>query len=182
MAYQSREYFCNGKSILLNSYQDVDNAKNDQEIDALNSMGSGFYQSNKGDNFNRTGNQFMDSTRFNNQSQKMFGTSNNFNKQNGEMNSIYSKNTVQPPVQNFDLNNNSNGFQTQKNYYNTDGMNYQNQNQNQNQSFNNVGMNTNYQQFNINNQQSQKLTQPQLKKKLEELVENLYDYYYSTKN
>ena len=65
MAYQSREYFCNGKSVLLDKYQDVEDAKNDQEIEYVNSMGSGVYQSNAGDNFNQTGNQFMDSTRFN---------------------------------------------------------------------------------------------------------------------
>ena len=182
MAYQSREYFCNGKSVLLDKYQDVEDAKNDQEIEYVNSMGSGVYQSNAGDNFNQTGNQFMDSTRFNNQGQRHPSSTNNYASQKGDFNSYGSPNSTKYPIQNFDnINNKSNGFQTQQNYYRTDGMNLVNQNQ----GFNNVGMNTNYQQFYSNNPNSNSQTQNQLtqkmKQKLEELVENLYDYYYSTK-
>ena len=62
MSYQVREYFCNGQSILPDRYEEVEKAKHDQEIDALNSMGSGMYQSSRGNNFNQTGNQFQDST------------------------------------------------------------------------------------------------------------------------
>ena len=181
MAYQSREYFCNGKSVLLDKYQDVEDAKNDQEIEALNSIGSGYYQSNTGDNFNQTGNQFMDSTRFNNQGQRPLGATNNANP-NSDFNSFGSPYSTKYPIQNFDnINNKSNGFQTQQQYYKTDGMN----SVIQNQGYNNVGMSTNYQQFYPNNPNSNSQTQNQMTqqkwKKLEELVEKLYDYYYTTK-
>ena len=41
MSCQPREYFLNGKAIILNKYQEVENAKNDQDIEA----NSGFHQS-----------------------------------------------------------------------------------------------------------------------------------------
>ena len=188
MSYQSREYFCNGKSILLDKYQDIENAKNDEEIEALNSMGSGAYQSSIGKNFNQTSNQYQDSTRFENKGQMPPGYNTNYYaNQTGELNSLYSPNSIykNPPVQNFDTNNqfnNSNGFQSQKNFYNTDGQLVINQNQ----PLNNVGMNTNYQQYYPNsnqymNSQTQYQTYQQMKENLENNVENLYDYYYTTK-
>jgi len=118
MSVQPREYFMNGKSILLNKYQDVENAKNDQDID----VNSGLYQSS----MNQTGNQFLESNRYNNQTQLPINpNSNNYINQSGELNSLYSPNSnnMNSPTQNFDTNtnfNNTNGFQTQKNFYNTD--------------------------------------------------------------
>ena len=187
MAYQSREYFCNGKSILLDKYQDVENAKNDQDLEALNSMGSGIYQSSRG-NFNQTGNQFQDSNRFNNQVQQpQMSYTNNMVNQSGEINSVYSPNSnnLNYPVQNFDSNNNFNNtyssvVQSQNNFYKTDNNIF-----NQNPSNNDIGKSTNYQQYAPNYQTFNSQTQNQMnkeeKKNLEKLVENLYDYYYTRK-
>ena len=175
MSYQVREYFCNGQSILPDRYEEVEKAKHDQEIDALNSMGSGMYQSSRGNNFNQTGNQFQDSTGFNNYGQNPNSShTNNMINQNGE---IYSPNSNYP-IQQFDSNSNFNNtygttFQSQKNYYNrTDGQNLINQNNN----MNNVGMRTNYQPYYPNNQNSNTQINSQ---NLEREVENLYDFYYA---
>ena len=180
MSVQPREYFMNGKSILLNKYQDVENAKNDQDID----VNSGLYQSS----MNQTGNQFQESNRYNNQTQLPINpNSNNYINQSGELNSLYSPNSnnMNSPTQNFDTNtnfNNTNGFQTQKNFYNTDGQNYMNPNN----DYNDVGARTNYNKgyypYNQNmNSQTQNGMTEEMRKNLERLVENLYDYYYSTK-
>ena len=180
MSVQPREYFMNGKSILLNKYQDVENAKNDQDID----VNSGLYQSS----MNQTGNQFLESNRYNNQTQLPINpNSNNYINQSGELNSLYSPNSnnMNSPTQNFDTNtnfNNTNGFQTQKNFYNTDGQNYMNPNN----DYNDVGARTNYNKgyypYNQNmNSQTQNGMTEEMRKNLERLVENLYDYYYSTK-
>ena len=181
MSYQVREYFCNGQSILPGSYEEVEKAKHDQEIDALNSMGSGMYQSSQGNNFNQTGNQFQDSTGFNNYGQNPNSShTNNMTNQNGE---IYSPNSnnMNYPVQLFDSNSNFNNtygntFQSQNNFYNrTDGQNLINQNNN----MNNVGMRTNYQPYYPNNQNIQNSNTQFNSQSLEKEVENLYDFYYA---
>ena len=192
MATQPREYLCNGKSILLNKYQDVEDAKNDQEIEALNSMESGVYQSSIGQTFNQTGNQFQGSNRFNNQTNLPQGSTikSNYVNENNELNSLYSPHSNNNyATQNFDVNNNlnysnGNGYQTQKNFYNTDNQNYYGPNQ-YNQFNNKVGMQTDYRQYYPNNQNQNMMSQNQMSKEmkenLERLVENLYDYYYTTK-
>ena len=182
MSYQVREYFCNGQSILPDRYEEVEKAKHDQEIDALNSMGSGMYQSSRGNNFNQTGNQFQDSTGFNNYGQNPNSphTNTNMTNQNGE---IYSPNSnnMNYPVQQFDSNSNFNNtygntFQSQNNFYNrTDGQNLINQNNN----MNNVGMRTNYQPYYPNNQNNQNSNTQFNSQSLEREVENLYDFYYA---
>ena len=186
MTSQPRSYLWNGQSILLDKYQEVENAKNDQEIEGINSMGSGMYQSSVGNNFNQTGKNFQESNRFNNQTQMPNSpNSNNYINQSGELNSLYSPNSnnMNIPIQNFDgnYNINSNGLQTQKNFYKTDNQNNLNQNPNE---FNNVGMRTNYRAFYPNNQNMNSQTQngmtKELRENLEKLVQNLYDYYYST--
>ena len=182
--YQPRDYFLNGKAIILDKYQDVENAKNDQDMDAVNSMGSGVYQSSVGRNFNQTDNQFQESNRFNNQPKiPISSNTNNYINQSGELNTLYSPNSnnLNSPTQMFDTNNN-NTF-TQKNFYRTDNQNYINQNPN---DMNSVGRRTNYNMgYYPNNQNMNSQTQNgmtmEMKKYLEKLVENLYDYYYSTK-
>ena len=186
MASLPREYFSNGKSILLSKYQDVEDAKNDQEIEALNSMESGMYQSSIAKSLNQTGNQFQGSTRFNNQTNQAQGPiNNNYVNENNELNSLYSPHSNNDfPIQNFDINNNlnhsnGNGFQTQKNFYRTDNQNYASPNQ----YGNTVGMRTDYKAYYPNNQNVMSQTQmsKEMKENLERLVENLYDYYYTTK-
>ena len=187
MSCQPREYFLNGKAIILNKYQEVENAKNDQDIEA----NSGFHQSSIGKNMNQTGNHFVDSNGFNNQTQLPISpNSNNYINQSGELNTLYSPNSnnINSPTQNFDNNNfnntNTNGFQTQKNFYNTDGQNYAYQNN----DFSDLGTRTNYNRAynpynpNMNSQtQNQNTMNEEMRRHLESLVQNLYDYYYTTK-
>ena len=59
MAILSREYFSNGKSIWLSKYQEVEDSKDIQEIEGLNSIDNILYQSSIGQTFNQTGNQFV---------------------------------------------------------------------------------------------------------------------------
>ena len=115
-AYQPRDYFLNGKAIILDKYQDVENAKNDQDIEAINSMGSGMYQSSVGRNFNQTDNQFQESNRFNQPKIPINSNTNNYINQSGELNTLYSPNSnnLNSPTQMFDTNNNN--TLTQKNY------------------------------------------------------------------
>ena len=155
MSYQVREYFCNGQSILTDRYEEVEKAKHDQEIDTLNSMGSGIYQSRQKNNFNQTGNQFQDSTGFNNYGQNPNSPHTNTNMTN-QKGKIYSPNSnnMNYPVQQLDLNSNFNylyvnTFQSQNNFNSrTDGQNLINHNNN----MNNIGMRTNYQTYYPNNQ------------------------------
>ena len=105
-----RDYFLNGKAIILDKYQDVENAKNDQDMDAVNSMGSGVYQSSVGRNFNQTDNQFQESNRFDNQPKiPISSNTNNYINQSGELNTLYSPNSnnLNSPTQMFDTNNNN---------------------------------------------------------------------------
>ena len=173
------EHYGNGKEI----YQgNPENSLNSQEI---NSIGTEINQSHSGRNFNQYGKQLQNSNDLSNQERYKNTTASNFTNQNYESKSLNSPNSNNMNyTQNFDMNsnfNNLNGNQTQKQFYNTDGKLFLN-----NEQYNNnaTGMYTNYNyqnNQNMNLMQTQNLTYQSNKKKLESLIENLYDYYYRTK-
>ena len=173
------EYYGNEKVI----YQgNPEYSLNGQEI---NSIGTEINQSNSGRNFNQTGKQLQELNDLSNQERYNNATANNFTNQNYELKSLNSPNSNNMNyTQNFDMNNNySNGYQTQKQLYNTDGK-YLLNNEQFNNNNNGPGMYTNYNyqnNQNINNTQTQNQTYQKIKKNLEPLIENLYDYYYRTK-